>query len=225
MLLWQAVSSSLYNKETKRTDKYRRMCSKQKQSLGGAKSYICFKDDFTKYHQVLFMQSKNEVSKCLETFLNEAKNAGHMVKEVLSDCGGEVINSTVKSVLEKSGISSRMSMPYTPQQNGVAESENKTIVESARSMIYVTNLPLKLWTEAENTSVYVLNRTGPTSIKDKSTHELWFSKEVINIDHLHVFGTECFIHVLNKKGGNWTKRVLKEFLLATVVKKMVIEHG
>ncbi|GFT01220.1 retrovirus-related Pol polyprotein from transposon TNT 1-94 [Trichonephila clavipes] len=101
------------------------------------------------------MQSKIEVSKCLETFLNEAKNASHIVKEVLSDSGGEVINSTVKSILEKFGISSRMSMPYTPQQNGAAECENCTIVESARPVIYVTNLPLKLWAETINMSVYV----------------------------------------------------------------------
>ncbi|GFQ85283.1 retrovirus-related Pol polyprotein from transposon TNT 1-94 [Trichonephila clavata] len=47
--------------------------SMQQQSLGGAKYYVCFKDDFTKYRRVFFMQSKNEVSKCLETFLNEAK--------------------------------------------------------------------------------------------------------------------------------------------------------
>ncbi|GFR03757.1 retrovirus-related Pol polyprotein from transposon TNT 1-94 [Trichonephila clavata] len=62
----------------------------QQQSLGGAKYYVCFKDDFTKYRRVFFMQSKNEVSKCLETFLNEAKNTGHMIKEVLSDGGGEI---------------------------------------------------------------------------------------------------------------------------------------
>ncbi|GFQ90985.1 retrovirus-related pol polyprotein from transposon tnt 1-94 [Trichonephila clavata] len=122
----------------------------QQQSLGGAKYYVCFKDNFSKYFRLFFMQSKNEVSKFLETFLNQAKNAGHMIKEELSDGGVEVINSTVKSLLEKSGISSRMSMPYTPQQNGAAERENRTIVESARSMIYATNLPLKLWAEAVN---------------------------------------------------------------------------
>ncbi|GFQ73541.1 retrovirus-related Pol polyprotein from transposon TNT 1-94 [Trichonephila clavata] len=97
-----------------------------------------------------------------------------------------------------------MSMSYTPQLNGAAERENRTIVESVRCMIYARSLPLKLWAEAVNTSVYVLNHTVPTSIKDKSPYELWFSKEVINIDHLHVFGRECY---LNKKGGNGTKRV------------------
>ncbi|GFV94468.1 integrase catalytic domain-containing protein [Trichonephila clavipes] len=63
-------------------------------------------------------------------------------------------------------------MPYTPQQNGAAERENRIIVECARSNIYAANLPLKLWAEAENTSVYVLNRTWPTSVKDKSPCEL-----------------------------------------------------
>ncbi|GFU49699.1 hypothetical protein NPIL_447031 [Nephila pilipes] len=77
----------------------------------------------------------------LKRFLMKRKMLGIWFKEVLSDGGGEVINSTVKSVLEKSGISSRMSMPYTPQQNGAAEHENRTIVESTRSMIYATNLP------------------------------------------------------------------------------------
>ncbi|GFR33069.1 retrovirus-related Pol polyprotein from transposon TNT 1-94 [Trichonephila clavata] len=97
----------------------------QQQSLGGAKYYVCFKDDFTKYRPVFFMQSKNEFSKCLETFLNEAKNTGHMVKEVLSDSGGEVINSTVKSVLEKSGISSHMEIVKKPLQTPEADVEKE----------------------------------------------------------------------------------------------------
>ncbi|GFQ98173.1 retrovirus-related Pol polyprotein from transposon TNT 1-94 [Trichonephila clavata] len=97
----------------------------QQQSLGGAKYYVCFKDDFTKYRRVFFMQSKNEVSKCLETFLNEAKNTEHMIKEVLSDGGGEVINSTVKSLLEKSGISSHMEIVKKPLQTPEADVEKE----------------------------------------------------------------------------------------------------
>ncbi|GFQ73999.1 retrovirus-related Pol polyprotein from transposon TNT 1-94 [Trichonephila clavata] len=105
-----------------------------------------------------------------------SKNAGHMIREVLSDGGGEVIKSTVKSVLEKSGTSSRMSMPYTPQHNGAAE-RNTTIVESARSMIYATNLPLKLWAEAVNMYVYVLNRTGQHELKTKALMNCGFPKK------------------------------------------------
>ncbi|GFY46300.1 retrovirus-related Pol polyprotein from transposon TNT 1-94 [Trichonephila inaurata madagascariensis] len=73
-------------------------------------------------------------------------------------------------------------MPYTPQQNGAAECENRTIVESARSIIYATNLPLKLWAETVNMFVYVLNRTGPTSVKDKKHIEPETYKEAMASD-------------------------------------------
>ncbi|GFV74328.1 retrovirus-related Pol polyprotein from transposon TNT 1-94 [Trichonephila clavipes] len=77
------------------------------------------------------------------------------------------------------------------------------------SIIYAANLPLKLWAEVVNTSVYVLNRTGPTSVKNKSPYGLWFSKEVVSIDHLCVFGTECFFHVPQQKRRKWDKRSVK----------------
>ncbi|GFQ77592.1 retrovirus-related Pol polyprotein from transposon TNT 1-94 [Trichonephila clavata] len=97
----------------------------QQQSLGGAKYYVCFKDDFTKYRRVFFMQSRNEVSKCLETLPNEAKNTAHMIKEVLSDGGGEVVNSTVKIFLEKSEISSHMEIVKQPLQTPEADMEKE----------------------------------------------------------------------------------------------------
>ncbi|GFR24434.1 retrovirus-related Pol polyprotein from transposon TNT 1-94 [Trichonephila clavata] len=106
----------------------------QQQSLGGAKYYVCFKDDFTKYRRVFFMQSKNEVSKCLETFLNEAKNTGHMIKEVLSDSGGKVINSTVKSLLEKSGISSYVEKEMEEISCNAEDTEETLVQQSSRNL-------------------------------------------------------------------------------------------
>ncbi|UYV63174.1 K02A2.6-like, partial [Cordylochernes scorpioides] len=89
-------------------------------------------------------------------------------------------------------------MPYTPQQNGSAKSENRTLIEAARSMIYAKNISLKLWAEAVNTATYVLNRTGPTQIEGKTPYELWFDKKPA-VDHLRIFGTECFVHVPDEK--------------------------
>ncbi|GFW15505.1 integrase catalytic domain-containing protein [Trichonephila clavipes] len=115
-------------------------------------------------------------------------------------------------------------MPYTPQQNGAAERENRTIVECARSIIYAANLPLKLWAEAVNTSVYVLNRTGPTSVKDKSPYELVFQRSDQYRSPACIWNGVLCPYTSTKK-ENGTKRVSKEFLLATVVKKMVIGYG
>ncbi|GBM43517.1 hypothetical protein AVEN_96182-1 [Araneus ventricosus] len=70
-------------------------------------------------------------------------------------------------MLQSRGINIRYSMPYTPQQNGAAERENRIIMEASRSILHHKGLPLKLWAEAVNTAVYLLNRTGPTGEKGK----------------------------------------------------------
>lgn len=120
------------------------------------------------------------------------------IKELLCDGGKEFDNTEVKKILESKGINFRKSMPYTPEQNGAAERENRTLVESSRTMIHTKDLPIKLWVEAVNTAACILNHTGPTPVKEKSPIELW-NKKSANFDHLKVFGTECFIHLSQAK--------------------------
>ncbi|KRX34433.1 Retrovirus-related Pol polyprotein from transposon TNT 1-94 [Trichinella murrelli] len=100
----------------------------------------------------------------------------------------------------------RTAMPYTPEQNGVAERENRILVETGRSMLHSKDLPLSLWAEAVNTACHVLNRTGPTTVKGKSPMELWFKRDPVSIDHFHVFGTECFVHVPKQRRRKWEKK-------------------
>lgn len=186
----------------------------QEKSLGGARYFLCFRDDFSKFRRVFFLQHKNEVTQCLKTFLKEVKVAGHTIKVLLTDGGTEFKNSDVLAVLQSEGITPRISMPYTPEQNGAAERENRTIVESARSMIHAKDLPIKLWAEAVNTSVYVLNRSGPTSIKSKTPCELWFGKETPTcISHLKVFGTNCMVHIPKQNRRKWDKKSMPGYLV------------
>lgn len=116
----------------------------QNKSIAGASYYLCFKDDYSKYRQVFFLKQKSEVVKKLKIFLAEAEVAGHVIKELQSDGGLEFNNSEVRSILQQKGIKIRMTMPYTPEQNGAAERENRTLVESGRSMFHAKDLPLKL---------------------------------------------------------------------------------
>ncbi|GBN35500.1 Retrovirus-related Pol polyprotein from transposon TNT 1-94 [Araneus ventricosus] len=132
----------------------------QERSIGGSRYFVCFKDDFSRFRRVFFMESKSEESNCLKVFLSEAKTACHTIKEFLSDGGGEFKNFQVCGMLQSRGINISYSIPYTPEQNGATERENRTIVEAARSILHHKGLPLKLWAEAVNTTVYVLNRTG-----------------------------------------------------------------
>lgn len=87
----------------------------------------------------------------------------------------EYINNDVKVLLEKSGIQHQISTPYTPQQNGSAERNMQTIVEAARTLNSSKNLSKNLWTEAINTVVYVLNRTGNSCHEGKTPYELPYS--------------------------------------------------
>ena len=89
-------------------------------------------------------------------------------------------------------------MPYTPQQKGSAEREHRTLVEATRSMIYAKNISLKFWAEAVNSATFVLNRTGPTKIEGKTPYELWYNKKPA-VDHLRIFGTDCYVHVPDEK--------------------------
>ena len=164
-------------------------------SFSGYRYYVLFKDDFSKYRSVYLLKRKGEVVDKLKIVLAEAKVLGHTVKELLTDGGGEFDNKEFKQVTEENGIQHRFSMPFTPEQNGSAERENRTLVEAAHSMLHSKDdLPRKLWAETVNTATYVINRTGPTKLGTQTPYELWFGRQ-ISTDHLTIFGTDWYIHI------------------------------
>ncbi|KRX39073.1 Retrovirus-related Pol polyprotein from transposon TNT 1-94 [Trichinella sp. T9] len=126
-------------------------------SLGGSKYFLIFKDDFSRYRQNFFLKKKDDVAQCLETFLDESRTAGNTVECILSDGGLEFNNAHVKDILQRRSVAMRTAMPYTPEHNGVAERENRILVETGRSMLHSKDLPFSLWAEAVNTACYVLN--------------------------------------------------------------------
>lgn len=141
---------------------------------------------------------------------------GENVKEIHSDGGKEYVNKGVKSFLENKGIRHTVTVAYTPQQNGVAERENRILIEAARSMIYSkSQLPLNLWAEAINTAAYIINRTGPSKQSGKTPFDIWFGK-TSNIDNLKVFGTECFVHIPDQKRRKLDKKSVKGFLVGYI---------
>ncbi|KRZ82363.1 Retrovirus-related Pol polyprotein from transposon TNT 1-94, partial [Trichinella sp. T8] len=164
-------------------------------SLGGSKYFLIFKDDFSRYRRDFFLKRKDDVAQCFETFLDKSRKAGNTVVRILSDGGLEFNNAHVKDVLQRRRVAMRTAMPYTPEHNGVAERENRILVETGRSMLHSKDLPFSLWAKAVNTACNTLNRIGPTTVKGKSPMELWFKRDPVSIDHFHGFGTECFVHV------------------------------
>ncbi|GBP40447.1 Copia protein [Eumeta japonica] len=111
----------------------------------------------------------------------------HGVLILHTDNGREYVNKVFKEYLDKEGIVHELTAPYTPEQNG-REREIRTIVESARSMLYARDLPLDLWAEAVNCAVYILNRTSSSQTPGKTPYELWNGTKP-ELGHLKVFGS------------------------------------
>jgi len=92
--------------------------------------FVLFKDDYSGFRFVYLLREKSEVSEKLKWMLAGCKAAGHTVVELLSDNGGEFDNAEVRTILRESGVRQRLVMPYTRQQNGCSERDNRTLVEA-----------------------------------------------------------------------------------------------
>lgn len=142
----------------------------------------------------------------MDTYLKIVKmDTNFIINIVRSDNGLEFVNLDVKRILDANGICHQRTVPYTPEQNGSAEREMRTIVESARTMLHSKKLPIRLWAEAVNTAVYILNRTGNSSIEGVSPYELWFGKKP-DIDHFKIFGSKVFTHIPTQQRKKWDSK-------------------
>lgn len=184
------------------------VCGPFQPSYSKLQYYVLFKDDYTGYRMVYFLRRKSEVKDKLALMLAETETAGYTVKCLLSDNGGEFDNKSVRDILNSRGIQQRLVAPYTPEQNGTSERENRTLVETARSMMYAHEaMPQEIWAELINTAAYILNRTGPTNT-DKSPYELWHKKKPI-IKHLRIIGCNAYAHIPKQKRKKLDKKAIK----------------
>jgi transposase InsO family protein len=115
-----------------------------------------------------------------------------------SDNGGEYTSKEFLDYCAATGIKKELIVPYNPQQNGVVERKNMTIVRASRVMIHDQGLPLFLWAEASCTIVYILNRS-PHTIFGKLTPEEVFTGTKPDVNHLRIWGSICYYHVLSEK--------------------------
>ncbi|KAI3813794.1 hypothetical protein L1987_18529 [Smallanthus sonchifolius] len=112
------------------------------------------------------------------------------VKTIRSDHGTEFKNATLDSFCESKGISQQFSAPRTPQQNGVAERRNRTLIEAARTMIVDSKLPVTFWAEAVNTACFVKNRVLITKSCNKTPYEIMYKRKPV-IDFFRKFRCVC----------------------------------
>lgn len=182
-------------------------------SVQGMRYFVLFKDAASSYLYVCFMKHKSEVLDHFKTFNAIVLNKfGHNVGILHSDNGTEYVNNNFKEFLNQNGTVHECTAPYTPQQNGRAEREIRTIVESARTMLYGRSLPMKLWAEAVGCAVYLLNRTSSSQTPNISPIEIW-SGEKPDIQHLKIFGSIGYVHIPDACRTKWEKKSQKMILV------------
>ncbi|KAI3771239.1 hypothetical protein L6452_02399 [Arctium lappa] len=119
-------------------------------------------------------------------------NLQKQVKILRTDNGTEFKNKTVEEYLESVGISHQYSAARTPQQNGVVERRNRTLVEAARTMLSQSELPLFLWAEAVSTACHTQNRSMIHRRFKKTPYAL-INNRTPTIKYFHVFGCTCYV--------------------------------
>ena len=113
------------------------------QARGGYEYFITFNDDYSRFGYVYLMKWKSEAFEKFKEFKAEVENQlGKSIKAIRSDHGGEYLLRDFKDYLIENGIVSQMTTPGTPQQNGVAERRNMTLLEMVKSMMNYSTLPI-----------------------------------------------------------------------------------
>lgn len=168
-------------------------------SLGGNRYYLTFIDDFSRKSWVYIIKEKAEALDKFKEFKALAeKQSGQYLKVLRSDRGGEYTSNLFKSFCRAHGINHQLTMAYTPQQNGVAERKNRTILDMARSMVKAKHMPRTFWAEAVLCAVYLLNRCPTKSVRNKTPNEAWSGSKP-SVGHLRIFGCIAYAHVPDQK--------------------------
>jgi transposase InsO family protein len=181
-------------------------------SIGRSKYCLVIVDDYSRFTWVFFLQEKSQTQETLKRFLRRSQNEFRLrIKNIRSDNGTEFKNSQIEGFLEED-IKHEFSSPYTPQQNGVVERKNRTLLDMARTMLDEYKTPDRFWAEAINTACYSINRLYLHRILKKTSYEPLTGKKP-NILYFRVFGSKCFI--LNKRGikSKFAPKAVEDFLL------------
>ena len=167
----------------------------QVQSKGGARYMLTFIDDYSRKVWVYFLKHKNDVFLTFKQWkaLIE-KQTGKQIKRLRTDNGMEFCEGDFDEFYKNEGIIRHRTIRMMPQQNGVAERMNRTLLERARCMISNAGLTKDFWAEAINMACYVVNRAPSAALNFKTPEEVW-SGTPTDYSDLKIFGCPTYMHV------------------------------
>lgn len=168
-------------------------------SNGGKRYFMTFTDDYSRKTWVYFLQEKSEAFSTFKNFMTLVeKEADKSIKFFRSDRGGEYNSHEFINFCEEHGIQKQLTAAYTPQQNGVSERKNRTILNMVRSILTKSGVPKNFWPEAVNWSIHILNRSPTLAVKNMTPEEAWSGRKP-TVDHFKIFGCIAYAHVPEQK--------------------------
>ncbi|KNZ52391.1 hypothetical protein VP01_3598g1 [Puccinia sorghi] len=179
-------------------------------SREGERYILTVVESNTRYCSAIPITQKSNVYNTLATILNfEAKRFGYYPSILHSDRGGELLNSSMKEYCREHLIKQRYADPYTPQQNGLAEQHNRTIIESLRTILTDSKLSRRHWSDVFKVSTLTLNQI-PSHRSSKSPYKR-FRGRTIPLDFFHPIGNPVsFLNEPKKSGSKLYPKGLKE---------------
>lgn len=164
-------------------------------SFSGCQYFLTFIDDYTHYVWVYVLKTKDQVFDKFKEFKSCVENqTGFKIKCLRSDNGGEYTSLQFEQFLTSAGIIHEKTCAKTPQQNGVAERMNRSLVETVRTMLHDAQLPKVFWAEALSTAVYIRNVSPTSALLSKTPSEALTGRKPI-VNHLRVFGCIAYAHI------------------------------
>lgn len=180
----------------------------------GTRYYVSFIDDWSRFTVIYRMQSKDEVLKCFKLY--EAMVSAKFerkISRIRCDNGGEYRNELFYRFCRERGIQMECTVPYTPEQNGVSERMNRTLVEKARAMLFGSKVDKRFWCEAVETAAYLANRSPASALQDgKTPAELWEGR-VPDVSGLRVWGSPAYCHVPQERRKKLDSKAWKGIFL------------
>ena len=164
-------------------------------SIQGHYYHFVLVDDYTRHKWIYFLTTKSDTFSQFKNFHALVRNYHKgSLRAIRTDRGGEFLSQEFTQYLEKQGIHHNLTVPNTPQQNGVAERANRTIAEAARAMLYGAGMSHGFWEFAVGTAVHVQNRAPSRVTSNISPYKLLTGQKA-DLSYLRVFGCLAYAHI------------------------------
>jgi transposase InsO family protein len=163
-------------------------------SFGGKWYVLVVVDDFSHYSWVFFMTTKDDAFTHARDLILRLQNEfpKNAMRSIHGDNGTEFKNTQFATFCASLGLEHQFSSLYLPQQNGIVERKNQTLVDMARTMLDEHRTPRHFWVEAINTACHVSNHIFLWAFLNKTSYELRFGRPP-KVSHFRVFGCRCFV--------------------------------